>query len=154
MSVLLRLGLIKRGERTKAQFYHVNLDLFDLWKLLWTKEIEEGTEDVETYDDLIKEALQEGLDEGYDEISGKFSDFLSLYISNYLEEYEESTIREMMVGDFLQGALIFEKELDPPEKGNFSWFFGITHILENLYQEGYRRGYEPTKEALEEISGR
>lgn len=117
-------GMLKRGSRTQAQYYMVDMDgLVSLFHKKWD-EIED--EFFSEYEGAVRDQVpilkvrarqMAGVEEWPDEkkefkipedITEQFTDdFISYYISFYLNYNEESTIENMMVTDFLHALSVF-----------------------------------------------
>lgn len=121
IKVMRDLGFIKRGKRTKAQFY--TLDLEGLYQY-WIMDIRAKAEDIVRSEDsgILEDRFSAfkdkiNLEEDFSSIDkddyGKASTFFYRYILRYFEEVESSSVKEMLYDDIISGFSMMENSIEP-----------------------------------------
>jgi DNA-binding MarR family transcriptional regulator len=127
---LSQAGVIKKGKRTRAQYYHVDGKGFvELFIDLWAEKLEENSE-ASTY-------LEEFQDRFSEELSENFPELLARYVGNYCASNESSNIEKMLLDDFyleLSGiANLSEEDLYILEDFDIDSIEEIPDWLKELY---------------------
>lgn len=87
-------GLIQKGKRTKAQYYILDNDgLLDIFISFWEEEIEKDSLQYQVLIELLEEPIIE---------KSNLRSLLVLYVRAYCHHEESSTIKKMLVEDFLE----------------------------------------------------
>jgi regulator of replication initiation timing len=109
IKVMRDMSLVKRGERSKAQFYILDYQgLYDYWTSDLLEKYKKNAPDFQHKQDAIedfKEAIETDtpIEEVTESDHGEISTFLIRYLSEYLSSVENSTINEMLYDNIHEG---------------------------------------------------
>lgn len=109
IKVMRDMSIVKRGQRSKAQFYTLDYQgIYDYWTSDLLEKYKKNAPDFEHKQDAIKdfkEAIETDtpIEEVTESDYGEISTFLIRYLSEYLSSVENSTINEMLYDNIHEG---------------------------------------------------
>lgn len=114
---LREMGIVKRGKRTKAQYYIISYNGFQKYLFKYWNDIQSSI-DLESVFNQIKDEFDEDISEkqfveGYRQDLNQYNNteaslLIQKYISNYVQKNENSTIFKMIYSDLALGIMTGE----------------------------------------------
>ena len=153
ISSLVDLNIIQKGKRTRAQYYEIREDkIYEFFLKLWLKEVAGVKENPTTYAEFNKLAFSKDLSEKYSNFpDDQLEDLVRNYALRYLKTVDDSTLRAMLVEDFVNVGFMskIKGNISMPLNDFYHTIKDNTDIIDQI-QKPYNNYVRYTHELLDE----